>query len=529
MSDQGPKVLSRLLREHDLSPDKWVPLFHNEGITTKEHITAYKGSDELFESLLSRAYTDKERKGLRMLLEMREIPTNLNFEIERELVKAKLEPARWLSIFKTQLGVRTLQGLQQIGSESYVDLKKFADKSWEKKALRKLFGMEDEETAIKSLRKNQLQKLQQRDQKSRQIMKELKDLQRQGKGYHDEKVKHLMDGVQEVLQIPEGLWIINSSLEALLSGLKMNFDQLYDELKKSMELSDVEILECASGGHALQGVLVTRNPEDQLENREYLLRVPQDVQLKAPILCRDEKTKEFFSQYQENRFTKSMDKLGYTATASAKADLLGFGAEQKMTKDPQIGLYCSTIRYFFIPMASFHFKGSQLQLSTDALRDLQAIETFHGSKTALQKKIEQFFHKYGSHANRGHLHFGGVYWLKCYSYGFHESDIAKVKKLQNQAVSASVGLSYGGFGCSVIGEVSKLKAWFKGDFSEALMARTFIELFKKGGPHPTSNIPLWIRGLVASNSTWNVIDCGNNRVPVWEIIQVQLPCIGRYI
>ena len=36
--------LTKLLWEHNLAPDKWVPLFHNAGITTKANLTANKGS-----------------------------------------------------------------------------------------------------------------------------------------------------------------------------------------------------------------------------------------------------------------------------------------------------------------------------------------------------------------------------------------------------------------------------------------------------------------------------------------------------
>ena len=209
--------------------------------------------------------------------------------------------------------------------------------------------------------------------------------------------------------------------------------------------------------------------------------------------------------------------FGFQMSASYHEGML----EEKGNKHHQKETYCSTIKCSFVPMASFYFKSSQLQLSADALRDLQAIEVYSGSKIALQEQCELFFRKYGSHAIKGQLHFGGIYWLKCYSHGFDKSDLTEVKKLQSQAVTASVGLSYGGFGASVEGSVSKLKANFEDDFSEALMCKTTVEVTKYGGPQAASNLPLWKSGLVASNFTWNVIDCGSNRVPVWEIIQVQ--------
>ena len=126
-----------------------------------------------------------------------------------------------------------------------------------------------------------------------------------------------------------------------------------------------------------------------------------------------------------------------------------------------------------------------------------------------------------SHANKGHLHFGGIYWLRCYTNGCQESDLTEINKLHSQAISASIGLLSGKYEASVEGNVSRLKENIVGSFSEALMLQTTVKVTKNGGPH-VSNIPLWKSGLVASNLTWNVIDCGSNTVPVWEIIQVHI-------
>ena len=525
--------LSKLLQEHDLDPNKWIPLFHHEGITTAVHVAANKGSDEIFESLSSKADTEGEKRSLSMLLEIYEAANSTESEIVRELVEVGLEPTRWLSILKTHLGVRTPQGLQHIGSESYTDLVRYTHKPWEKKSLRALLGMNDDETAVKSLHEMQREKLRQREERSHQMLEELASLQKQGKDYHDKMVRELVDGVQEVLQIPKGSWIVkDSSLKALIDGLNVIIEKLHGELMACRELSDVEILQHASGGRALQGILVSQNLEDQLKARENLLSAPQDVQLKVPFLYQDDKIEEFSSQEEEEQFFRSMDSLGYSATVSAKAGFLGFGVQMsasysKATKEERMGqhqqkeMYFSTIKYSFVPMASFHFNDSQLQLSADALRDLQAIESFSGSQTALQEYCEQYFRKYGSHANKGHLHFGGIYWLRCYSYGFCKSDLAEVKRLQNQIISSLVlGLAYGGTGVPVKGNVTKLKESFKGKFSEALISTTAVEVTKKGGPQAAANIPLWKSGLVASNSTWNMIDRGSITVPIWEIVQV---------
>ena len=119
------------------------------GITTKAHVTANEGTGELLEILSSKADTEDEKRGLRKLLEIHEATHSADAEIGSELSNAGLErTAHWS---RTPLGVRTLQGLQHIESESYADLESIAHKSWEKKTHRKIFEMENEETAIKSL------------------------------------------------------------------------------------------------------------------------------------------------------------------------------------------------------------------------------------------------------------------------------------------------------------------------------------------------------------------------------------------
>ena len=70
------------------------------------------------------------------------------------------------------------------------------------------------------------------------------------------------------------------------------------------------------------------------------------------------------------------------------------------------------------------------------------------------------------------------------------------------------------------GDWSQLSANVTGDYSETLKSQTHLHITKTGGPQEVSDLLQWKNGLVASNSTWSVIDRGINAVPVWKIIQV---------
>ena len=310
----------------------------------------------------------------------------------------------------------------------------------------------------------------------------------------------------------------------------------------SEDLSDFSLLQHASEGLALQGILLGKNLEDQLCVRDKLLKAPNNNKLTRPLLSYCDKPKEFSHKSQEDQFTRSMGTLGYSVSSPFNLGV-GFQClsevsltqcnkaqnEVKTTADQQEDLYCSTIKYSFVPLASCYFSDSQLQLSQDAVRDLWEIEKLITSKlpgNAVQNECEKFFHKYGSHANKGHLHFGGIYWQKTYSQGFQEHDLVAVKELQHEALCIKASLSHDSFVTCT--EVSL--GVFKGNqSSQTLASRSFLSVAVTGGPPDISYLPLWKTCLVASNSTWSLIDRGTNTVPVWEIIQVLQTSLITYV
>ena len=124
-------------------------------------------------------------------------------------------------------------------------------------------------------------------------------------------------------------------------------------------------------------------------------------------------------------------------------------------------------------------------------------------------KCEEFFHKYGSHVNVGPIHFGAIHWQKSFNQGYPESLKSTVKECQINALRVKARLGTSRF--------FNRKKDFQGAYSESLTSVTYVE---EGG-NPEGSSWLWKASLVASNSTWSLIDRGTNTVPVWEIIQVQ--------
>ena len=369
----------------------------------------------------------------------------------------------------------------------------------------------------------------------------LKDLEKEGKDRKEHLVKEIEKGIQKKLEVSPDTWISkDKSLSELTATLEAYVDKLSGDLKDRPDSSDVTVLKTASGGRALRGILISKSCKNRVKVRDKLLRVPEDVSFARPTLTQEDKFYTFVQKHQEDQFSDTIQRLGYSAAVSVEAGFKGFGIEARASyskkseneerrEEHSQEQYSSKVRYSFVPMASFLFEDSQLLLSKDAINDLKAIERLVNaavSEDVLQNQCEDFFYKYGSHATKGDLHFGGIYCWRCYSHGFEQSEMKEVKTLQSQIISASVKASYGpwAIGGSFDGSWSNLSANITGTYSETLKSNTYLYVSKTGGPEEVSDLAQWKNGLVASNSTWSVIDRGIDTVPVWKIIQVIFSC-----
>ena len=532
MDDSDELALSNFLVSHELTDQKWVSRFHENNITKPDQILPVKGNEELYVALSSGA-NSLETAALRKILGITDSPGERADTIEMNLQRAGLEPSYWSAVFAKQLGVTTTQALEHVGGEEYPNLQCFARHPWEKKALKKLLKMDDEAGDFQMQRKKRRDKLEKRQAESKKLLQELKSLQKEGKDRHDQEVQQVENGIRERFQISSQSWLSeDASLSQVISKLEECHDRIDGELKTRKEVSDTSVIQNASAGLALQGVLLTKNLKDQLQPRGFLLKVPGDIKLMGPSHAQYDKIKQFTSKQEEIDFTQTVDKLGYSVSASAKAGFLGFSFEasasysqtsekEQKRKHHEQKMYSSTVKYSVMPLAACYFSDSQLQLSDDAIKHLQNIEKLvDSSPSSFQTECDKFFNKFGSHANRGILHFGGTYQWISYSCGFKESDTTTVQQLQSEAITLQIGMSYGSFAAaSAAVSTSSLHGKFQGKYSDAMMSQTFLEVKKTGVPE-VSGLPEWKNGLVASNSTWYLIDRGTTLVPVWDIINM---------
>ena len=506
------------LEKAGLDPSHWSGVLKDKLRVTSSHALEHIGDDALSEIPEAK---DWEKEALRKLVKKKRGPSPQK-SVETELKKAGLDPNHWSKVLKDELGVTTLDELDHIGDESYSKLAKKTRHDWEKNALRKLFKMETKETKSERVEKRQAE--------AAQMLKDLKTLQNEGKERNDKVVQDMERGVREKLNVSDEDWISkDTTLDETIRKLEARHDEISGTLKARTDISEKAVVQSASSGRALEGVLCTNDPDDLDIHRHAVLKVPEDISLDGPSDAHHDIIKQFEEKTKEGTYTKRIDKHGYSVSGSVKGGYGGVGVEvgagyshstesEKAKGHQEEETYSSIIKYSILPLASCSFKDYQLQLSDDAVAHLQRLEKASGS---IQQECEDFLRKFGSHVYSGPLHFGGRYRWKSYTSGFKKEDKSTVQKLQSEAITVTVGVSFANVaGASVSTSVSSLKGKFEGKYEEDLLTQTFVEVKITGGPPEVTGLPDWKTGMVASNSTWCLIDRGVQKKPIWDIIEM---------
>ena len=370
-------TMHSFLMKNGLSDPKWVSRFQQQQIEHPDQVLPIEGNEEIYKALSSGA-SCQEQAALKGLLKITEYTQNPGEGVNRE---------------------------------------PFVRKPWEKKALHKILKMEDEGSVYQRQREKHREKLERRQSESMKMLQDLKGLWKKGMKRQDQEVQQMENDIRENLQISPESWLCSHvTLEDVISQLEACHDRVNDILQRR-ELSDISVVQNASGCLALRGILLTKNLNDQLQVRNILLKVPEDICLMRPSHSQHNKIKQFTSKQQENEFMRTIDKLGYSVVAFDKVGFWGITFEAssgyRQSREVQTGkhnqheMYSSTVQYTIMPLASCYISDSELQLSDEAIKHLQEIEKLlHSNRASLSAKSEEFFKRFGSHINQGPLHFG---------------------------------------------------------------------------------------------------------------------------
>uniref|UniRef100_A0A8C5QY43 VLIG-type G domain-containing protein n=1 Tax=Leptobrachium leishanense TaxID=445787 RepID=A0A8C5QY43_9ANUR len=457
-------------------------------------------------------------------------------DLEGKLKHLGLDPKKWLPLLSQILGITNVQVLEHTGIEDYLKVKKRAEHPWEKNSLQKLFNIKDE---VRQIQDERVKKLKNNQEASRKSLEELEKMMNEGKtrlskgvSEHEEKMRNSMD-------IHKESWPSSSEpLQAVIEKLHKELDMKDEVLENITTLSDKDVMLNASGGLGLEGIYMSKKHDDVLKKREQLIALPEQFHLTSPQKSPVFDQKEFLSSTTELTFHTTMEKLGYSIASSAKGGFWGIQAEASLTRSSSTKskhkkesqkeerYICST-RYNYIPLASCYIAKDQLRLTEAALKDLQSTEELARNSNAADQhnltrhRYEHFFHRFGSHANQGPIHFGGIFWWKVTSQGFKEDKLEEIKKENSEHLNVYVGVSYPGK-FSAAGVVDKTNTKSETTFDKkkerTRKKQTQLYVTKTGGPLKADSHGSWKCGLLANNKTWSVIDRGFSLLPVWEII-----------
>ncbi|XP_068110714.1 interferon-induced very large GTPase 1-like [Hyperolius riggenbachi] len=456
-------------------------------------------------------------------------------ELGRRLEAVGLKPDIWLLHLRNTLGVEDALLLQYLGNEDYLKLEKYANHSWEKQALKKLLNIEDTKASVKEMLDEKDKKRKDNQAKAKTGLEETKKVTQEVKTRTDKMANPPAETMQKARNTSAER---SQSLEKTMEKQHKDLGVTDGELANLGNLSGKDLLYQASGGLALEGVYLTKQLEDVLRKRERLLAAPEGIVITGPVQKPVLKQKEFTSSEAETTFSQSVEKLGFSIATSAKGGFWGFQAEGSYSSSSSSmsegkkeshmeQTYISTTKYNYIPLASCYISHEQLCLSPAALEELKAVEKILTTCDKMEKhtiakqRYEKFFSRFGSHANQGPLHFGGIYWWTASSHGFKQELLEEIRQETRTAVNVSAGISYSGlFSTSASIEHSKThsrEAFSKGEKSK--MKKMYEMLVTKtGGPVTVDSLDKWKSGLQANSKTWSVIDRGVQLIPVWDII-----------
>ncbi|XP_006991809.1 interferon-induced very large GTPase 1-like isoform X2 [Peromyscus maniculatus bairdii] len=460
-------------------------------------------------------------------------------DLQEMLTEVGLSVDYWLPKLQKDLGVTCTQALQHLKEKDLQKLKSQTQHTWEEKALEKLLDA-SQPNSVAEFQKNLGEMIRNRQKQAEQALQEFRALQLEGKNRQEEAVKRKEAELRQAMEIPEECWPgPEVSLKDVTETMERQLKDMELKLTYRGNLHDRDLVRWASGGLALQGIYKTCHQKDLVARREELLRVPEEFFLFGSEQGKRMEAKEFISSKEETLFTKTVEKLGFGAMISAKGGCYGFslegGRDQSKHSDSkdicesysEHSYFCSA-KYCYMPLVSSHFQIDQLQLSTAALKELKIIEEQLEHTDGpdrfllLRNRTENFFNRFGSHANLGPLHLGGIYCWKAISEGFNSDQLDCVKQQTAEALESYIRGSYIGCGVEVGAKMatsdSHLVKSCQNATNQQFQIKVQLSVAQIGGPPEANGFVQWTTGLLTSNKTWSVIDQELQLVPIWDII-----------
>ena len=251
-----------------------------------------------------------------------------------------------------------------------------------------------------------------------------------------------------------------------------------------------------------------------------------------------------FQQSVRNKETSVRGGLDISACFAS----IGIGAAKTKTKSKDSfhmtlnrHVYKTQIVYQVIPVASFQFDKSKLELSDEARAGLKTFcsliwksyenerkgtHTTDVNKKEKYKECAKFFETFGSHINVSVYHLGGILTWKSTFCSNTDSHSNEINSLVASSLQAHVKAGFTGFGVGAGIDISasryKSEIESNGNFNTTDIASTMLSCDVYGGPPASTSFEDWRKSLTPECPNLVIIDRGDlsnqDHIAAWHIL-----------
>ena len=431
--------------------------------------------------------------------------------------KLGLEPEYWLRILRDELHISSVQALKHVSEDELLVLAARKRHNWEGEALKKLNKDKNKLKDAFSMNFCQMFSLLCSSPASQQDLLEDPFLESSGRfgGSTPSKesksaAKHLKD---------TGLKIFENESISCVEGT-------YPRLST---MTDAQVFAGATQGHALMGINLSMVPTQNFPTTQCLLKAPE-IEFCSPSIDKECSSEWFESADEHTHTEKLIDGVRRNLNISAGIGFPSFGvhagaeghrlkAREETHPNQAEHSTAACLLHNITPMASCSISQDKVFLSEAALEALKTIEDSMSDDHS--RPVEDFFKKFGTHANLGPFYLGGNFRCIASADVCSEDELSEVKDWAAKGLKAFASGkncepffdSTGGFNAAV--------SHPKGRMAKAQRRQTEKKLNLKismfGGPN-VDDYQQWKVGL-QNKATWEIIFYSTNYYPVWDIIR----------
>ena len=485
MAEAGDDKLESHLKRHGLTDPKWLTMFKKMKVNDPDIIDEKERKFEM----LSLPANPTEIVSLRRALGI--FDPSARDRVDEVLIEAGLEDVEyWSRVLMKQFGVSSAQGLYHIPDFFYPHLVHFSRSMNEKRSLRRLLKVENDEINMLESHQKYLTAFKERTSELLAMIDRFEMFKREKRELEDEEVKIIWHNFLESLQVPKCFWLSDNSFDSFIRSIKTFHDLL---MRAQGAKKPLDLVAKASNGLALKGILIEGGNEIRVMS---VLSDPEEIVFQPPLYSQHIKYYTCIGKDEEWALLEGIE-----------------GLEQSMPKVPQRRGrgYSSSIRCFVLPLALCYFKPEQLKLSAKAIEELNLL-----SSANTRPQFQHFLREYGSHVCLGPFHFGGSYRWRCAS---SESASNAAKALQNRTISYMSGIAPQKW----LQKVCNANIPFSSNYSKDLRENTHIVIKPKGGPQTLLPFAFWKNFLVMDRDSWEIVQCGRDYYPIWDIVEMNHP------